>query len=469
MIQKSLTWITAILENMFFAGIIFGWANIEPVLQKEGYFSEGCSNVSVPNNVTMITEEVIECKSQEEKLSLVFSLATSGGLLFNIIVGPAMDYLGIWTVRTFLIIIAVLTLLITGIATSQMLYLTFPILHIAGLGLHVTNIQMANIFHNNRNLYVSSITGSFMSGSLTFLTFSYFYDNYNISFESLFTVYSIIYSFLNLRTFFLTPRVQTPENITENFIYGYKDLVELFLKYTKLNPEKEILNKSKNNNESKEADFKTFACSLLFITTVLSNSVANFIYMLYISNFDLFIYSLFQNEKESEKSIEFYASIFGFLQFTGLFFTVLNCATSRIFKGKEIEKGSNDEIKCCLTGIFIGSVCTVGMQVCTALPSAKLQLLSMILHVVGKAFFTSSSNTYISIIFPAKIFGRLYSVMAVSQALFLLMQIPLAVLMENILNRNFVLFNSCLVIVSLLILVQPIYMLYCLKRNLFSS
>ena len=210
MIQNCLTWITAVLENLFFAGIICRWANIEPMLQKEGYFSEGCSNVSVPINVTMVTKEAFECESQQKQFSLVFSLATSCGLLFNVVVGSALDYLGIWTVRTVLINIAVFTLAITGIGTYRVLYLIFPILHIAGLGLHVTNLQMSNIFHTNRHLYVSSISSALMSGSLTFLTFSHLYDQYKISFEALFTIFSVIYALLNLRAFLLPPKTRAP-------------------------------------------------------------------------------------------------------------------------------------------------------------------------------------------------------------------------------------------------------------------
>ena len=101
MIQKALSWITAVLENLFFAGIIFGWANIEPVLVKEGYFSEGCVNASTLNNVTMVTKGASDCEFQQKQLSPVFTIATSCGLLFNVVVGSALDYLGIWTVRSF--------------------------------------------------------------------------------------------------------------------------------------------------------------------------------------------------------------------------------------------------------------------------------------------------------------------------------------------------------------------------------
>ena len=103
MIQKALTWITAVLENLFFAGIIFGWANIEPVLVKEGYFSEGCVNASTTKNVTIVTKVAFDCKFQQKQLSLVFTLSTSTGLLCTLLVGPALDFFGTWVVRTVLV------------------------------------------------------------------------------------------------------------------------------------------------------------------------------------------------------------------------------------------------------------------------------------------------------------------------------------------------------------------------------
>ena len=448
-----MTWITAVLENLFFAGVIFGWANIEPVLVKEGFFSEGCVNASTPNNVTMVTKKFMKCDYQEEIFSLVFVLATSFGLLFNAIVGPALDYLGIWTVRTVLINIAAFALLITGNGSSQVLYFTFPIFHIVGIGLHVTNIQMSNIFHSSRNVYVASITGAFTAGSLTFLIISNLYEKYNISFEALFTVYSIIYFCLNFRTFLLTPRNLAPEVIPKDFRYGYKDLVQIFRK--KSDPENENFNTS---NSVKEASLSEFACSMLFITTVISNSVANFLYMFYISNFDVLIYSLTGNSER----VEFYVSIFGALLFIGLFLWLLCCATSRLLLDEDVE---DRQFKCRLIMMFVGGACTIGMQYCASFRSARLQILSMTLHVVGKASFTSSSNTHISLVFPAKLFGRLYSVMAVCEALLLFTQIPLTFLLEGVLKWNFVVFNSALTLFSLLVIVQPVYLLYRLKKN----
>ena len=148
---------------------------------------------------------------------------------------------------------------------------------------------------------------------------------------------------------------------------------------------------------------------MLFITTVISNSVANFLYMFYISNFDVLMYSLTGNSER----VEFYVSIFGALLFIGLFLWLLCCATSRLLPDEDLE---DRQVKCRLIMMFVGGACTVGMQYCASFRSARLQILSMTLHVVGKASFTSSSNTHISLVFPAKLFGRLYSVMAVCEA-----------------------------------------------------
>ena len=94
MIHEALTWTTAVLENLFFSGLFVGWANIEPILVKEGYFRESCFNASTPNNVTMVTKAAYYCESQQKKLSLVFALTSSIGLLCTLLVGPALDFFG---------------------------------------------------------------------------------------------------------------------------------------------------------------------------------------------------------------------------------------------------------------------------------------------------------------------------------------------------------------------------------------
>lgn len=63
------TLLTGLLECLGFAGVLFGWTSLVFVFKTEGYFEELCTPVG---NAT----EPEGCKAQEEKFSLIFTLAS---------------------------------------------------------------------------------------------------------------------------------------------------------------------------------------------------------------------------------------------------------------------------------------------------------------------------------------------------------------------------------------------------------
>ena len=303
-----------------------------------------------------------------------------------------------------------------------------------------------------------------MSASLTFLIFSFLYDKYGIEYETFFTVYAVIYAFLNLRTFLFTPKMRAPENTSDDFKYGYKQLT--CSKETE--PDSEIL--IQNDDGDTSTGFKAFACSLLNITAVLSINVANYLYVIYMSTFNLFISTLFENEhKEVVENTLFYDKVMGSLMFVAFLICLLYGAMANFFMSKLSPDTSVGQIKYCLIGLFIGSACTIGMQACTIVSSTKLQYLSMALYVGGRALLISASNTFLSVIFPAKIFGRLYCVMSVTRSLLFLTVHPLQLFLDDVLNKNFVVFNSLLTALAFLTLVQPLYVLYWLKNGMYET
>ena len=77
--RKVLLCTASTLEILLFAGPIYGWACLVPVLIEDGYFSEGCATqvqLAVENRTNMSVENTV-CPSQEKKLNLAFTLATS--------------------------------------------------------------------------------------------------------------------------------------------------------------------------------------------------------------------------------------------------------------------------------------------------------------------------------------------------------------------------------------------------------
>lgn len=96
----------AILEVVLFSGTLLGWSSLLFLLKEEGFFHELCetgfvtevsdnsSAVSTPGSVSSQS-----CVAQEERFSLVVTLAGGCGNALTAFVGLAVDKLGAKKVR----------------------------------------------------------------------------------------------------------------------------------------------------------------------------------------------------------------------------------------------------------------------------------------------------------------------------------------------------------------------------------
>ena len=177
--QKLLTWFTAVLENLIFAGAMFGWPNFVPILEKEKFFDNLCTDL--PENST-------SCPGQSNSLSLVLTLSLSIALLTATFIGKLLDKYGIWVVRTVMINLAALCYIVVASVSntsSFALYICFPIIHICGFTLHAQKMLTANLFAERRNLFVATVCGALDSGALIFLAFNKLYFDFKVGYKTL--------------------------------------------------------------------------------------------------------------------------------------------------------------------------------------------------------------------------------------------------------------------------------------------
>ena len=467
MLQKTLTGITAVFENLFFCGILFGWASLLPMLIDEGFFS--CTSSANQTNQTDASCE----NEQSESLSLVFTLTSSIGQFSTILTGLLMDKLGGWKSRTIFINLSVaclVTVAVTTPATSYLFYFAFPVIHSIGFALMISNIQVSNLFTKNRNLYVSISSGAFDSASLAFLIMNKIYYS-GVSLSTIFAVYSVVYFLLNLRTFTLMPKDKIPFIIPEGFQYGYKELLcikksnkEDSLKMDEISV-KSILS-SDESNESSESDgskeviiedpsYFSYIKQLYFVSTILSHSTTLLLSIFYISNFNYFISTL----TTDESLVDSYVYLFGALQCCGILACPISGWLSGLYKNKLVANGDDErtaEVKSSSAVLLIGALCIVTMQACTLGDSLKLQVFAMTMQVLGKVFVLSGVNYFVSLYFPADLFGKLYGTMAAVSSVVLLLQQPLVILLNEVLDGDLFYLNAGLVAVSVFSLALPI-------------
>jgi len=470
MLQKKLTWLTTFFENLFFSGIFFGWASLLPILINEGFFP--C--LASVENGTNATEAA--CKAhQDDQLSLVYTLVSSIGLFSSIITGALLDKIGIWLTRTILINISVVCLVTVTVATpvtSYLFYFAFPVIHSTGFALMISNLQISNLFTKNRNLYVSFASGAFDSASLAFLIMNKIYFS-GVSFSKIFAVYTVIYFFLNLRTFTLMPKDKVPASVPEGFKYGFRELL-CFKRSNESKSSKDEetpIKVTQNNNDRNERlkrnlSYFSYFKQGYFISTLFTMSVSILLAIFYISNFNTFISTLTTESQKKEGLVDFYVLVFGLLQFVGIFACPTGGWLSNVYKNKLIKRGVDEktaEVKSSLIALFLGSSCIIAMQACTLIDSLQLQMFAIIAQVLGKVFVINGVNHFVSLYFPVQLFGKLYGTMAAVAAAALLLQRPLVVLLNKVLAGKFFYLNVGLTALSLLSLLLPLVICWKLR------
>jgi len=473
MLQKKLTWITSILENLFFSGILFGWASLSPILANEDFFTCINSTIESDRNGTEVT-----CKTQQDdNLSLVFTLTSSIGQFSVILTGMLLDRFGLWGTRTILINASVLCFVAVAVATpstSYLLFFTFPIVHSTGFALMLGNLQISNLFSKRRNLYVSLASGAFDSASLAFLIMNKIYFS-GLNFSAIFAFYTAVYFLLNLRTFTLIPKEKVPKSLPKKYKYGFKEVV-CFKGSNKnddinddINLNKKIEHDNKetiNQNKKNKLSYVYYIKQGYFILSVIQMSVALFLTIFFIASFNSFISSLMTESQKSQGLLDYYLTVFAFMQCAGIVISPINGWLSEIYKNKLIKSGEDErtaEVKSASVGLFMGSACVIAMQTCTLFNSLQLQIFAMLMKISGKVFVLSSVNHFFCLYFPVELFGKLYGTVAAIAAAVLLLQQPLFILKNKVLGGNLFYLNLGLTVFSLLSLALPIFIRWKLR------
>lgn len=79
---------------VLFSGVVFGWANMVLILKDEGYFSDLCGSVNGTKKQSMNGEHLNECKGQNDRLSLAFTIAVFSFNVAGFIGGVILDHYG---------------------------------------------------------------------------------------------------------------------------------------------------------------------------------------------------------------------------------------------------------------------------------------------------------------------------------------------------------------------------------------
>ena len=439
------TVITAAFESIFAGGMVGGWSSLDYILTNEGYFNLSCNDSSNYANSTAYA-----CPDQQYNLELIYTLATVFSLVFNIVGGVILDYLGTWIVRSIACSLYIGSCLAIAFSTREIAWILYPaviILGISGFFLFTTNMQTANLIPKARGTILNVLNGAVIASTIVFTVIKTAYQD-GISLRYAFIFIAFIGVIMLFRTFFLMPKTIIPYDVPENYYYGIQELYTKSSKNTEAEP---LLNETEDAGDSNadvkvpEKTLKSSLVSSIYILGVFTVVIQQFRISFLIEELNTWLDFMMPSDKTA---VSFYISLFGYIQFTGLLFSPLNGLLFdlliRYYKKKNTLTPEQVNYRV-LSIVCALSYCAAVL--CAAfilIPSPRLQYATFFLAVISSAYTAGNVTSLIVHCFPMEQFGRLYGVLSFTSAAISSLNFLFYFIGVHYFHNNFLVVNSIL-------------------------
>ena len=448
-IQRKITWITGIIENMLFGGVVFGWANIYPILKKEGYFSGQCEQ----ENLTSVDDF---CKSQFEYLSHVYTTTISCMLILALIIGLMFDKFGMWIVRTAIIFCSAISAVLIGTSTKNSSYLFFISFVLFGLfssSATVLNSQIGSIFKKLRGSYSTTMSGAHNSGPILFLFFGYLYEKLNVKFSTLFYFYAGFLMIINIRTFTLTPKHKVPFEVPKGYKYGFFELLKNRKEHFQLNTKG---NQDLNTSNSSSTSFKSCITRKYTITLFIAGGIFSIVTMIYVSSLNIFLPAVIGSNKMEH--VRFYTDIMGFIQCGSLIFSPINSFLLDYFYSKFLTKGNTkySRLMTVALGFYLSLSLLLLMNVANLIMIPGVQIFAMVMYTTSKVSFHGSCFYLFNSLYPAEHFGKMFGIFLLISGVMSAAMYPITLLITRKLKGDIFILNISLVVLTAISFIHPV-------------
>lgn len=474
-LQNYLSVLTAVVELVFFSGLIFGWSSITYVLQKEGFFSYLCSLPGNESSTTPATSrenasssppenEVVsqKCKFQDESFNLVFTVASFMLSISTLVNGYIFDRFGTWVARIIAIVLfslGAVMLSFINVQTSILLYPAMCCFAIGGILLLVTNMQLGNLFPRFKSSIITLMNGSLDSSSVVFLLVKLAYDS-GISFNFIFLFILFCTLFLWMRTFLFLPQAHVPVSVPKKtYQYGLHDCTALCSKSDSeeiaLKENEAIEKKTSSGFDLDQITFWSCMKTWHFWTNFFHFSVLQLRNYFFFSSF----YSWLKNILP-ESQINVYLTTFGICQFFGMVCAPLNGVLMDAVKHFNKSKKSKISLSLTATSLsaFVTSTWGVLFSLCILLPYPELQYFSFVLQVIFRSFLYGGNASFIALLFPIHHFGKIYGMTLTLSGIVSLLQFPFFTMVLRVFEGDFLIINVVFLIFCFLSYVHPVYL-----------
>lgn len=458
-VQRSLTFVTGLVECLCFAGAVFGWASLVFVLKTDGYFSSLCVNTTAVN-----ATQDLDCSGQDEQFSLVFTIASFMNNVLTLPNGFLFDLFGTTVARLFGIFLYTTGTLMVSFSTAALSNLLFPALSFLAAGgilLLMTNMQVGNLFGSRRSTIITLYNGAFDSSSALFLVIKLLHEA-GVSLRSSFLFLSACSVIHLLRTFFLLPRGHIPYLLPDDYTYGATcgKSKTLRLEPTTANGNAEIAKEEtfidKDVPVKQEKSFRECVMSRFFMLHLLWLSVIQLRHYLFIGTLNPMLQRLTGGEPSL---VSQYINAFAITQLCGVLCAPWNGLIMDRHKGKPRAAGESEQeadLRASVLSLFLTSLQCLLFSLCAATPYLPLQYLTFILQVLNRSFLYGGNAAFISVAFPPCHFGKLYGLVMALSAVLSLLQYPCFALVNGPLGGDPLYVNIGLMLLTLLAFIHPL-------------
>ncbi|XP_069021929.1 equilibrative nucleobase transporter 1-like [Embiotoca jacksoni] len=470
-------WLTlgsGMLECLFFAGLVFGYASLVFVLKEDRYFSELC--VSDPGSNGTLPD----CSSQDEQFSMVFTIASFLNNFLNIINGYLFDRFGTMVTRLLGICLyttGTLLMAFSSAAIPQLLFPALSLIAVGGILLLLTNMQVGNLFSAHRSTIITLYNGAYDSSSAMLLIIKILYEQ-GVSLRFSFTVLSICSVIHVLRTFLLMPRTHIPYPLPQCYTYGVScGKGDTYMEQAEMTKEGATTSSQESNTtpapedgteaQDKEqvASFQSCVLSWFFLWHLLWLSIMQLRHYLFIGTLNPRLNWLADDDPDL---VSQYTNAFAMTQLCGVLCAPWNGLIMDRHKGKPLDPEETEQeadLRSSCLSLFLTSLQCLLFSLCASIPVLPLQYLTFVLQVLNRSFLYGGNAAFLSIAFPACHFGKLYGVAMSLSAIVSLLQYPCFALVRGALDGNPLYVDIALTVLTLLVFIHPAYIFfYCRKQ-----
>ncbi|XP_035283250.1 solute carrier family 43 member 3-like isoform X3 [Anguilla anguilla] len=426
-----LTLASGLLECLCFAGTVFGWASLMFVLKTEGYFSNLCVNATGSNgthytgDVKTLPSSPTDCSGQDERFSLVFTIASFMNNFLTLPNGFLFDRFGTMVARLLGISLYTTGTLLIALSHPETSLLLFPALcfiAVGGILLLVTNMQVGNLFGTHRSTIITLYNGAFDSSSIVFLIVKVLSEG-GISLHYSFFFLSTCSVIHLMRTFILMPKKHIPYPLPEGYTYGM----------TCGHARPHIVDQARKEENKGPLQGEGGTETMTF--QLMSN-------------------------KQTPQTVSRYTNAFAITQLCGVLCAPWNGLIMDRHKGRKRAPGETEEeadLRSAVLSLFLTALQCLLFSICATTPVLSLQYLSFALQVLNRSFLYGGNAAFISIAFPTSHFGKLYGLMMALSAVVSLLQYPCFSLVKGVFDGDPLYINVALTLLSLCAFIHPLY------------